>query len=43
MSNLKTVIASHARNIYQALNDTYLAVLTVYLHNNNCIIVQWDV
>jgi hypothetical protein len=42
MSNLKIVIASHARNIYQDLNDTYLVVLTVYL-NNNYIIVQWDV
>jgi len=42
MSNLKTVLASHARNIYEALNDTYLIVLTVYLHNNY-IIVQWAV
>jgi len=42
MSNLKTVIASHARNFYKALNDTKLIVLTVYLHNNY-IIVQCDV
>jgi hypothetical protein len=30
MSNPKTVITSHARNINQALNDTYLVVLTLF-------------